>query len=80
MSAVAEVRRATEDALRRRIERDVAEGALPAGTPAQALAALTIAVVQGLSVLARDGASRSTLLAVAEQAAKAWPVPTRPSS
>lgn len=71
--AVASVRRATEDALRRRVEADVATGILPADTSAQALAALTLAVVQGMSVLARDGAPRAKLLALADQALRAWP-------
>lgn len=72
-AVVAEVRRTTEDALRRRIERDVALGLLPAGTSAAALAALTLAVVQGMSVLARDGAPRPKLLALADQVLQAWP-------
>lgn len=76
-AAVAEVRRATEDALRRRIEQDVATGALPDDTSAQALAGLTLAVVQGMSVLARDGAPRAKLLALADQAMQAWPAAER---
>lgn len=70
---VAAVRRRTEDTLRARAERDVAEGRLPPGTSAAALAAVTMAVMQGLSVLARDGAGRDKLLAVVEQAMQAWP-------
>ena len=46
-------------------------------TSPEALAGLTMAVVQGLSVLARDGAPRAKLLAVAEQAMEAWPDPGR---
>ena len=72
-AAVAEVRRVTENAMRRRIEQDIATGALPSETAGEALAALTLAVVQVMSVLARDGAPRAKLLAVAEQAMKAWP-------
>ena len=72
-AAVAQVRRTTEDALRRRVEADVAAGLLPADTPSQALAALTLAVVQGMSVLARDGAPRAKLAALADQALQAWP-------
>ena len=75
-AAVAEVRRATEDALRRRIEQDIAAGTLRSGTSAEALASLTLAVVQGMSVLARDGAPRAKLLALAEQAMQAWPATT----
>lgn len=71
--ALAAVRRATAARLRRRIERDVAEGALPADADPEALAGLVVAVVQGLSALARDGAGRGALLAVVEQALQGWP-------
>ena len=50
-----------------------AAGALPAGTSAEALAGLTLAVVQGMSVLARDDAPRGKLLALVDQAMRAWP-------
>ena len=72
-AGVAEVRRITEDALRRRIEQDIAIGTLPSETSGEALAALTLAVVQGMSVLARDGAPRAKLLTLAERAMQAWP-------
>ena len=71
--AVAEIRLGIEARLRARIERDVAQGALPPGTKAAALAGLVLAVTQGLSVLARDGATRAFLLAVVEAAMQAWP-------
>ena len=71
--AVADVRRGVERCLRARIERDVEDGALPHGTQAVALAGLVMAVTQGLSVLARDGASRGSLLAIVEVALRAWP-------
>ena len=47
--ALAAIRGGVEAALRARILRDVEEGRLPQGTDAAALAALTVAVVQGLS-------------------------------
>lgn len=40
---------------------------------AQTLAALVMAVIQGMSTLARDGGSRDDLLAVADMAMAAWP-------
>ncbi len=70
---VATIRRRIETALRKRIERDVVERKLPPGTDAAGLAGLTVAVLQGLSVLARDGRSRSALIAVADAAKAAWP-------
>ena len=71
--AVADVRRSLEGWLRTRIERDIDEGVLPGGTDAAALAGLVLAVTQGMSVLARDGATRASLLAVVRGALGAWP-------
>ena len=71
--AVSEVRRDVGRRLRRRIERDIAEGVLPAATEAADLSGLVLAVTQGLSVLARDGAPRSALLAIVRTALAAWP-------
>lgn len=72
-AAVTAVRQGIESRLQARIEHDVACGALPSGTPAAALATLVLAVTQGMSVLARDGASRASLLKVVEAALRAWP-------
>ncbi len=72
-AAVADVRRGIEKRLRMRIERDIRDGLLPAGMQAAALAGLVLAVTQGMSVLARDGASRGSLLAMVEAALRAWP-------
>lgn len=71
--AVANVRRGIENCLRVRIERDIKDGVLPPGSQAAPLAGLVLAVTQGMSVLARDGASRTSLLAIAEAALQAWP-------
>ena len=72
-AAVADVRQGIERRLRTRIERDIEDGALPPETQAAALAGLVLAVTQGMSVLARDGASRASLLAMVEAALRAWP-------
>jgi AcrR family transcriptional regulator len=58
-----------------RIERDVTMGLLPNDTDAAALAALVVTVVQGLSVLARDGVERAALSRIAEASLNAWPSP-----
>jgi AcrR family transcriptional regulator len=71
--AVANVRGAIGAGLRARIERDISEGLMPAATDAVALADLLIALIQGMSVLARDGASRSRLIAISNAALGAWP-------
>jgi AcrR family transcriptional regulator len=58
--------------LRRRLERGVAEGELPAGFDCRAAATFYATVQHGMSIQARDGASRDTLLAVARCAMAAW--------
>jgi len=70
---LAGIRRSIEDGLRGRVEGAVASGELPAGTDAMALAGHVMAVIQGLSTLARDGAPRDKLLRVAASAMLAWP-------
>ena len=71
--AVAEVRRAIKHWLRARIELDIKAGVLPPETQAAALADLVLAVTQGMSVLARDGATRASLLLIAKAALNSWP-------
>ena len=70
---LAAIRRAIEAALRSRIEQDVADGRLPAGTDAAMLAGHAFAVVQGMSTLAKDGADRGKLLRIVEAAMAGWP-------
>ena len=72
-AAVADVRRGIDRRLRMRVKRDIGDGVLPPSTRPAALAGLVLAVTQGMSVLARDGASRASLLAVVEAALRAWP-------
>ena len=72
--AVADMRRSVMDRLRARIERDIADGLLPPTTKAEPLVGLAMSVMQGLSVLARDGWSRTSLTDVADAAMRAWPV------
>jgi AcrR family transcriptional regulator len=62
------LRRETEEAIRARLERGVAEGDLPSGTDVATLAAYFNTVLEGLSIQARDGAPRDALLAVADRA------------
>ena len=58
--------------LGRRLERGVAEGELPAGTNCRAIATFYATLHLGMSMQARDGASRKTLLAVADSGMAAW--------
>ena len=55
-----------------RLKQAVAEGELPESADCDAIAAFYLAVQQGMSVQARDGASREALLAVADGAIAAW--------
>ena len=72
---LADIRLSIEIRLRQRIEAGVDTGELPAAIDAEALAAHVMAVIQGMSTLARDGASRAKLLRVADAAMAAWPAP-----
>lgn len=72
-AALAKRRQSSEANLRARIERGVAAGELPAGTDAGALARFYATVLEGMSIQARDGASRKSLLATAAAAMRAWP-------
>ena len=78
--AVADVRRHVQGALQARIERDVSEQTLPPETDAAALAGMVMAVMQGMSVLARDGSDRAALLSITGAALTAWPRPSGPST
>ena len=78
--AVADVRRHVQGALQDRIERDISDKVLPPETDAAALAGMVMAVMQGLSVLARDGGDRAALLSIAGVALQAWPPPQGPAT
>ena len=67
------LRHDVEDKLRHRIVVGIAAGEMPADTDADALAGHAVAVVQGLSTLARDGADRAKLLRVVAVALGGWP-------
>lgn len=69
---LAEQRRASEDTLRLRLQRGVEDGDLPDDTDVGTLAAFVTTVQQGLSIQARDGASRETLDAVVDHALAVW--------
>lgn len=65
-------RRAAMDVLAGRIRRGIAEGDVPAGTDAMTMAAFYTTFLQGMSIQARDGATKKQLLASAEMAMVAW--------
>jgi AcrR family transcriptional regulator len=66
-------RAAAEAAVRRRLERAIAEADLPASVDAGQLARYVITVLWGLSVQAAGGATRAQLQSVVEVALHCWP-------
>lgn len=65
--------------LERRLERAVAEGELPPATDCASIAAYFVCVQHGMSIQARDGATRETLLATARCAMAGWDALVAPS-
>lgn len=59
--------------LRTRLTEALAKGELPPETDIEALTRLYISIQQGMSIQARDGASRETLLGIARMAMALWP-------
>lgn len=71
--ALAEIRLDIEKRLRAKIKQDNATRKLSPKVDAEAMAGYIMALIQGMSTLARDGAGRKKLLAVASAAMLAWP-------
>ena len=72
-AALARRRAEAAKGIQQRIQRGIEEGELPPGTDAKALARFFATVYQGMSMQARDGASRAGLLASVRMAMRAWP-------
>ena len=62
----------TPKAIRDRLRRGQTEGDVPRGAPIEAMAHYYTTVLHGLSIQARDGASRKALMAVVDCAMAAW--------
>lgn len=75
--ALRDARTEMQGVLEARLRGALASGELSAGDPA-AIAAFYCTVQQGMSIRARDGASRAELEAVAQGAMAAWPALTGP--
>lgn len=71
--ALAERRRAAENAVRARIAAGRKAGELPDNADVDALAGMVTAALYGLAVKARDGASRARLRGIVEQLMMMWP-------
>jgi AcrR family transcriptional regulator len=72
-SELAAIRRRIEARLKDKIVRAVKSLEMPVDANADALAAHIMAVIQGMSTLARDGASRKKLLRISDAAMLGWP-------
>ncbi len=70
---LAAIRRRIEAQLNDKIVRAIDAGEMAAETDAEALAGYVMAVIQGMSTLARDGATREKLMRVAATAMLMWP-------
>lgn len=69
---LAQWRMALETDFRERVERGIAEGDVPAGADAAAIAAFYNTVNHGMAIQARDGADEKKLSSIAEGAIAAW--------
>lgn len=73
LDALAERRRAGERAIRDRIAAGQAAGELPPDVDIDTLAGLVMTTLYGLSIKARDGASRAGMRKIVEQTLRLWP-------
>ncbi|NSY40629.1 TetR/AcrR family transcriptional regulator [Leisingera sp. ANG59] len=65
-------RHTSTDCLRRRIARGVADGDVPPDADVDAIADYYSAMIRGMAIKARDGASRGELIRIAELAMLSW--------
>jgi len=75
-ASLAKRRAEGEERVHRRIQQGIDNGELPTGTDALGLANFYVTVYQGMSMQAKDGASRETLLASVAMAMRSWPMST----
>jgi AcrR family transcriptional regulator len=73
-TALAKRRAAAIASIRERIQDGVDGGELPPDTDAKALSNFYSTIYQGMSMQAKDGATRASLMATVEAAMRAWPV------
>jgi AcrR family transcriptional regulator len=72
-AALHEQRMSSRTRIKERIDRGIQEGDVAPGVDSAALADFYAAVMSGMSLQARDGASRKSLIATVETAMRAWP-------
>lgn len=76
--AIAELRSIGEAQIRECLQRGIEQGEISAGVDAAGLAKFFVTVIMGMSMQARDGATRENLLEIASVAMRSWPVPEKP--
>ncbi len=76
-TAIAGIRGRIETRLQVKIADAVSMGEVSTGADPAILAATIMAVIQGMAILARDGATREKLQAVAGATMAGWPAPVR---
>jgi AcrR family transcriptional regulator len=74
---VRDMRTQRQTVIRKRLERGIEEGDVPAGTDVARLSMFFTTVLDGMALQARDGASRKTLRAMVGYALSAWPTEKR---
>jgi len=79
-TALAKRRAAAIASIRERIQDGVDKGELAPGTDAKALSNFYSTIYQGMSMQAKDGASRASLLATVDAAMRAWPAAAEKAS
>jgi len=72
-AALARRRAEARAGMKARIEQGIKDGDVPRGTDATALSDFYVTIINGMSLQARDGATRKSLLATAEQAMSIFP-------
>lgn len=72
--ALSDIRRKIEESLRKKIVLENRKRGATLKVDAEVMASYVMALIQGMSTLARDGANRAKLMALTEAAMQAWPV------
>lgn len=67
------IRKSSEQAMVKRLRKGISDGELPSDTDVKEIAGYFSAVICGMAVQARDGASRKQLLAIVRLAMRGWP-------
>ena len=70
---LSDIRLGVQERLRQKIERENRKRSARHRVDADVMARYVMALIQGMSTLARDGADRTKLMTLTEAAMRAWP-------